>query len=159
MDQMNDLVLHKIRWLLPVPFRSFASYFAMVSNFFLFYFWFEPVLLRLNLLRGLLWVCLRIAPLAITVSMFRYQLTGREEFAFAYLASSLAVIPILQNRRSNPWMSALAGVLVASVAYFLYHHQPGWLYAIETSMPYAAVMLFGTRLTSPSGRRSHPAAA
>ena len=119
---------------------------AIAANFALLTFWFEPLVLRLNLLRGGVWFGLRIA-LNLVAYVF-----NKPDFA---LPNALAIfvwavlrVPVLRGVRSRPWWAALGGMLMAAMAGGCLHWRmdgASWRMQPATIFPYAAVLLCGTR--------------
>jgi hypothetical protein len=161
-NRVTNFFLSTLKQIQPIPIPAWLSYAARLSNWFLFVVWFEPLILRLNLLRGLAWLGLRILPFAV-VAMFHSRINDWE-MALGWLVSSSVVVPVLWRQRSPSWVSAIAGVIVAGVQYGLesYYLQrkigyPTWILLTATTLPYAAIMLYCTRLISSEERMGNQA--
>jgi hypothetical protein len=74
---------------------------------------------------------------------------------------ALLAAPILIGRRSRAWLSIPAGALAIGVNEFLNRH--GWVSMVwdcsAVNLPYAALMLYGTRLLTPEERALRAASA
>ena len=110
-------------------------------------FWFEPLALRLNLLRGLAWLAVRSVPFVLFNLNVRHDVALTQ--AFTLLAWSALAVPVLCGWRSRPWVSVIGGALMAGGAYYVetpvFYYEGAWLRIPALSLPYAAVLLYGTR--------------
>jgi len=115
--------------------------------------WFEPLVLRLDLLRSFAWLGLPNRPNHAVILLGQ----GRNIFMwslFVVAASALSVL-VLRGCRSRPWISMIGATLMAGVAY--YFERFGfrilvWLTKPELTLPYAVALLYGTRLLRPEER-------
>ena len=129
----------------PLPFRMREI--AGLSNIALLLFWFEPFALRLNLLRGLAWLSLRCGLFAAVVAL--PLLSHVQQGSLSFAASSMLSGALLLGCRTRPWMSVPGGVLMAAINYCFErsaHHPAPWLWFPAATFPYAAALIFGTRL-------------
>jgi hypothetical protein len=159
-DKMVDFIFGHLGRAMstPLPMRDFA----LRSNGLMLIFWFEPFALRLNLLRGLAWLVLRIGPYLIEASILWTKippLLRNHHYEvlvpIAIMASSLLMVPLLRGSRSRPWMALIGGALVAGVQYYLAIAKfpiGDGLWVLAMTLPYAAVLIYGTRLLMPEER-------
>lgn len=153
MGEVLDFLPQKMQAILHVPWPREIDYFVFFGNIALLACWFEPIVLRLNLRRALIWIVLRCVPFAVTTAFFEDHNQVLEIIAIV-VCSALAV-PLLQRWRSRPWMSIIGGMLMAGAAYYFpmrnLSFQP-WMWNPASSLPYAFVLLYGTRLLTPVER-------
>lgn len=125
--------------------------------------WFEPLALRLNLLRGAAWIAVKLASdlLYVATHDSMVSLLTRVFGSFPdfwigevwLLFWTVVLIPVLWGWRNRPWMCLLA-VSLQLIPGHLIHDSlfdsdiPGWIWLSRalSALPYAAVMLYGTRL-------------
>lgn len=139
------------------PMPPFVHRAAFITNMLVIWFWFEPIILRLNLFRGLSWLVLRCVPsLVLGLGAASYTLNGPSQF----LASSVLTAPLLFRWRTRPWMTVIGGVLMTGMVYAtswlfdLFQLTAGndWWRGPLMNLPFAAILLYGTRLLRPEER-------
>ena len=136
----------------PSPSREMV----FLTNLVLMHIWFEPLALRLTFARGVSWICLRIAPKLL----FVFALPPGEGWRLALTPAGYALlIPILYGWRSRPWICAVAGVLAEAVSIGLGRNsvEREWVLAVGWTLPFAATLLYGTRLLTPEERAQREA--
>lgn len=137
-----DLLARALHTLLPHEMWEIG----ILSNLCLLVFWIEPLALRLNLLRGLAWIGLRSVPFVGSLVFLPYE--GKLMLPFVILACSPLSALVLKGWRSRPWMLLIGAALMAGVFLFLQSlqlHGNGWFQLPAMSLPFAAVLLYGTR--------------
>ncbi len=149
-----DGILSGINWAfdqsnryLPWPLHPGVLQFLYVANTVLFLTWFEPIILRLNLWRAVAWVLLRIGLLLCADYSWPYR--GISTDAAVYLLWSVATVPLLHGRRTRPWASipaASLSLIVWELLKLMPSAPPAWFGVAAVPFPYAAVMLYCTRL-------------
>ena len=152
---MVGFLFTQLNPMLPAPLPPMVQGFAMSSNAMLLLFWFEPFALRLNLLRGLAWLSLRCSAFAAFVwfALWPHALSG----SLGLAASSVLSGAVLHGCRTRPWMSVPGGVLMAAT---FYSFEPSayppalWQWIPAMTFPYAAALIFGTRLIPRAGRET-----
>ena len=111
--------------------------------------WFQPLILRLDSNRVLLWILAQV--IAVCVQM-PFWLAGPELLSLivGFLAQcggfGLCGAALI-GRRSAPWMTVIGSVVYASIVGLVYWVEPNarWsLAATLGSVPYAAIILYGT---------------
>lgn len=130
----------------PRPVHPAVRVLAIAANFALLTFWFEPLVLRLSLLRGVVWLGLRIV-LNLVAYLFN-QTDFALHNALAIFVWALLTVPVLRGVRHHPWRAALGGMLMATIAGACLHWRmdgASWWMQPATILPYAVVVLFGTR--------------
>jgi hypothetical protein len=138
--------------MLPTPVGLRIRVFATMSNIFALLFWVEPLALRLNLLRSVTWVGVRSASFVLAAGIATEKVT----WLVAMMAASAVAALLLRGRRSRPAMPLFAGALVC-VEISIYERfgvsvGTFWMFALVTSLPYALVLLYGTRRLRPEER-------
>jgi hypothetical protein len=109
--------------------------------------WFEPLLLRLNLARGLAWLGVKVFVTVIFglvpyPNMPTTDVMWRWQFENFVCAAGPAVVLI--GWRARPWMTVTAAMLHCS-AFFLLRFA-SWRYdSIVAAALYSAALLYGTR--------------
>ena len=142
-----DFLFNHLNAMLPAPLPPKMRRVAIASNVLLLLFWFEPVALRLNLLRGLALLSLRCGLVAVVGSL--NMASADVLVLFSYLTSLALCVPVLHGWRTRPWMALVGSVLMAGVwLYFVSSHTlpVAWLAFPAMTFPYAAALIFGTRL-------------
>jgi hypothetical protein len=137
------------------PVRVSREYMNLVMsvNLFLAWIWYEPVVLRLNLVRGAAWLILRVTQLWSFGSV-----AGPGDNGAAAVIGILAIagmVPVLWNWRSRPWMPLVGSTLSFEFAALVVRTHPrvGFLFWVPIfSLPVAVVMLYGTRRLRPEER-------
>lgn len=143
---MVESLLDRVQGVLPTPLFLPIRRVALMSNILLLMFWFEPLALRLNRFRGLVWLGLRIVPFLVVQPFVNYDYALIDTL-IALVSSALAAL-LLRGARTRPWMAMVAGALAASFVFVVESSdfQTGfWLWPSAMSLPSAAVLLFGTR--------------
>jgi hypothetical protein len=132
---------------------GWLRYAPAIGTMFLCGCWFEPLLLRLDLFRGLAWIALRtLAPASVKV--FAGGLSAFMAALVIGAALGLSVL-VLRGWRSRPWMPVIAIPLMILVYCLLVISEitmPSWLLGAALAFPSAAVLLYGTRLLTPEER-------
>jgi hypothetical protein len=127
---------------------NFSLHLILPVNSMVLLVWFEPFVLRLNLVRGLAWFGLR---LGLLVSGDLYGVRTPIAILFVLwpltlLIWSMLAVAVLYGWRSRPWLSVVGGVLMALLHYSLLRAGVGFRPAVLwPGLAYAAVVLFGTR--------------
>jgi hypothetical protein len=107
--------------------------------------WFYPLALRLGVLRTSIWMLLAGIGGGLTIlldSFFETTFKTTEPLFVINLAiPALAMV----GKRTNPWMA-----LMAAIAFAAAESNPrfgyGFVWAAVGSLPYAAILIFGTKL-------------
>jgi hypothetical protein len=136
------------RFALPVP--TFVHAIAYCTSAFLLLLWFEPFVLRLNLLHGIAWMGLRLIPFVLTDF---WAITHNGDLsvkrAIALFVWSVLAVAVLHRCRSRPWISVIGGALMAVADYILERSgisiNKTWVWMPVMTLPYAAILLYGTR--------------
>jgi hypothetical protein len=143
LDFLFDVTMGRI---LSTQVPDALGQFVYSNDAALFHFWFEPFVLRLNLPRGLIWIGLRSIPFHVSPRSWDHYSVA---MTLGYLSSSALSIIVLRGWRSRPWVMLIAGILLASVDFCLleFPTQLGyWFDNAVLSLPYATILLYGTRL-------------
>jgi hypothetical protein len=118
-------------------------------NVFVLMTWFHPVALRLNLSRTLIWLAIcTTCCFAFFIIEFRYW--DRLGVLFFTAGPGIAGLALI-GWRTRPLMSVVASVLAACVVQCLLWFQvrtasgPYWLILMAVNLPYALVMIYGTK--------------
>jgi hypothetical protein len=139
-----DWVFDKLARQLPKPLLLEMRNFSVSCNSYLLYFWMEPLALRLNLRRGLAWFGLRIAPFAVVPAFIGLNVAS---LTISIVACSTLAALVLHGWRSRPLMALAAGILdcVVIQAFVRFDLGGTWMAALAMTLPYAAILLYGTR--------------
>jgi hypothetical protein len=118
--------------------------------------WIYPFVLRLGLLRFAAWTALAVAGAILCFEALSNSAGSRMYFlcfGFPALLPGVAMI----GRRTRPWL-----ILPASAAFTaVFHlgsqiHEGDFLWAAQISLPYAAILIFGTKLIPKSPATEAP---
>jgi hypothetical protein len=131
---------------LPVELLGYFNLFALIS-------WFQPLALRVGLVRGVIWM-IAYAVLGIVVLNILGRWPGAHSWIENILLAHLCGLPGLDciGARTRPWLSLVAGSLSVRLLALIYPvpHETTWFHAsmllMTANLPYAAIMLYGTRL-------------
>ena len=159
-----------IDWIASWPFPSAAGrwYFGEMWLWACTYSlmgWFQPILLRLSLVRTVVWIGILVLSVEVPkVGMSNGVMVSQGNAPWMINDFVSATLPglALIGERSRPWMMIVAAALSVfvqwlsgSIAEWL-GFQRGQLYyanLVISSLPYAAVLLYGTRRLLPSSPR------
>jgi hypothetical protein len=134
---MDQFFFDQVNRALPTPLPGRTVTVALVSNIFFLQFWIEPLALRLNLLRGLAWMGLRILPIAGLEAFLHGDITVIRPLNI--VACSALNWLVLSGWRSRPWMAVLGGSLFAgatSLFDWLRLYPADWFVTPATHLPY-----------------------
>jgi hypothetical protein len=137
------LVARQLSQLLPLPPGRIEDLWTNSATWLLLV-WYQPVLLRVTLLRGLVWTC---APLLSILAFVCIDPPGdRLILSLFLLALSSLQITAIWNHRRPRWVLAIAVAVYGTTPYwFGSESEVGLL--VATGL-YAAVLFFGTRKIS-----------
>jgi hypothetical protein len=142
---LTGLVLNRFEVDLGIFFPRSIQGLAYVPSILLLLFWFQPVVLRIGLGRGLIWVILGTIFGTTVIAAGDYL---EPSDTGALIAGQLLGIPGLAaiGARTRPWMSILASGAATHVALFLMPHNqrtPWYAFAVPNVI-YGALMLYST---------------
>jgi hypothetical protein len=165
-DEAMQRFARYISRFIAVP-SSVVTIWAYISLAVLFV-WFQPLLLRLNGWRSIAWISAVTVVLALALSPPILSHLGDKPW---FLLGALGIIITLPGLtligyRSRPWIMLIAGVLFLAVFWYtasliLSHRfgNPVFLSLLAANLPYAAVLLYGTKLktrtTGADAARAH----
>jgi hypothetical protein len=139
---------------IPAPFPFEVERTAIPVNLALTQLWFEPFVMRLNLLRGAAWIGLRLSPYFL-MGILHYYVKPWMLLLGTFL-SLIAVYPALRGWRIRPWMCAVGAIvgcgIFAVTASYLRARGVHLLLTIGPMCAYAIPLLWGTRLLRPEER-------
>ncbi len=139
-----DSSVTKVNSLVPGWVTSAHSSLVLIVNFVSLVTWYQPLLLRVGLLRWVIWMG-GAAATAAGFSFYAWSLGPWEAAIFFWAWPSIGGL-LLIGQRCRPWMSLPAGVLSVIVGTVLFErqHEVPWWWIPVTNLRYAAVMLYGT---------------
>jgi hypothetical protein len=126
----------------PATILEMSSVFAVMS-------WFQPICLRLNIFRSALWILIYVV-VGLAIYAMYFQFPNRfDEAAFdALLLTPMFGLPglVTVGVRTRPWMSP-GGAILSMIVVYVFWDPHGSLApaALLANIPYAALMLYGTR--------------
>jgi len=136
--------------LLPRLIGSNAIVIGMVSTSVLASAWYQPLVLRVGLLRWSIWMCANLLITAAAFAAAPALLTGPEWVSgLFYGLPGLAIL----GRRTRPWMSLVAAGVATVIGYswWVSGRSDPWLNACWWTIIYGAVMLYGTEPLARNG--------
>ena len=159
----------RVDGMLSAPVPPVFWQFARELDIALLYCWFEPLALRLNLRRGLVWLALRCLPTVVVAIV-----VSKVESASPWVRFVSTALPglALIGWRSRPWMTVVGGAVQAGsrgapghmARRFLYNllvlvpalHSHGRVLGVLLGavfmLPFPMALLYGTRLLTPEER-------
>jgi hypothetical protein len=112
--------------------------------------WFQPLLLRLGLVRGAYWVMVFSAVCFARVLIDENSMTTL--LIASFLAAALPGLALI-GVRTRPWMIVPAAACFSAAAFGLFDEE-GRLLHLAANVPYPVILLYGTRLINLRRPRS-----
>ena len=150
-----DLVTRRLSMTLRslIGYSPTAAFLEMASVFGVMC-WFHPLCLRLGVIRSTLWIVSYVA-VGLVIYMVYPLISNRFSGALfdAVLLPPMLGLPGLAviGIRTRPWISPCAAI-VSSIAVFAFWRNEGSLLtgALLANVPYAALMIYGTKPRRPA---------
>jgi hypothetical protein len=135
----------------PIRMQPMLFNVFLTIHYGIVYWWIAPLALRLDLRRGAWWLFIMIATDAVLSDLLPRDLNLLIPATLKLLRLA-ALALVLRGWRSRVWMLFPGGALyslVAAVLWSLSMRPPEWIGNYVALLPYAATLLYGTRLLTP----------